>query len=91
VPAKILNVAGPEKLSVRQLAVEFGKVFGEEPVFINQEQETALLSDSSESRRLFGDPAVSLQQMIQVIAGWITEGGKLLNKPTHFQEREGKF
>ena len=91
VPAKILNVAGPEKLSVRQLAVEFGKVFGEEPVFINQEQETALLSDASESRRLFGDPAVSLQQMIQVIAGWITEGGKLLNKPTHFQEREGKF
>jgi nucleoside-diphosphate-sugar epimerase len=91
VPAKILNVAGPEKLSVRQLAVEFGKVFGEEPVFTNQEQETALLSDASESRRLFGDPAVSLQQMIQVIAGWITEGGKLLNKPTHFQEREGKF
>jgi nucleoside-diphosphate-sugar epimerase len=91
VPAKILNVAGLEKLSVRQLATEFGKVFGKEPVFINQEQETALLSDASESRRLFGDPTVSVQQMIQVIAGWITEGGKLLNKPTHFQEREGKF
>lgn len=91
VPAKILNVAGPEKLSVRQLALEFGKVFGQEPVFINQQQETALLSDASESRRLFGEPAVTLPQMIQVIAGWITEGGKLLNKPTHFQEREGKF
>jgi dTDP-4-dehydrorhamnose reductase len=91
VPAKILNVAGPEKLSVRQLAVEFGKVFDVDPVFINQEQETALLSDATEMRRLFGDPSVSLQQMIEVIAGWIAEGGKLLNKPTHFQEREGKF
>lgn len=91
VPAKILNVTGTEKLSVRQLAVEFGKVFGQEPVFTNQEQDTALLSDASEMRRLFGNPAVSLRQMIEVIAGWITEGGKLLNKPTHFQEREGKF
>ena len=91
VPAKILNVTGVEKLSVRQLAGEFGKIFGREPVFINNEQETALLSDASESRRLFGAPAVSIHQMIEVIAGWINEGGRLLNKPTHFQEREGKF
>ena len=91
VPAKILNVTGGEKLSVRQLAREFGKIFEREPIFIHQEQETALLSDASESRRLFGDPAVSVHQMIEVIAGWINEGGRLLNKPTHFQEREGKF
>ncbi|MGC3947120.1 MAG: NAD-dependent epimerase/dehydratase family protein [Chryseolinea sp.] len=90
-PAKILNVTGLEKLSVRQLATEFGRIFDKKPSFINQEQETALLSDASESRRLFGDPAVSIHQMIEVIAGWINEGGRLLNKPTHFQEREGKF
>jgi nucleoside-diphosphate-sugar epimerase len=87
----ILNVTGMEKLSVRQLASKFGKIFGREPIFINHEQETALLSDASESRRLFGDPAVSVHQMIEVIAGWVNEGGRLLNKPTHFQEREGKF
>jgi nucleoside-diphosphate-sugar epimerase len=88
---KILNVTGIEKLSVRQLASEFGKIFGREPNFINNEQETALLSDASESRRLFGNPPVSIDQMIEVIAGWVNEGGRLLNKPTHFQEREGKF
>lgn len=91
VPAKILNVTGVEKLSVRTLASEFGKLFDSEPIFINHEQETALLSDASELRRLFGDPAVSTRQMLEVIAGWIHEGGRLLNKPTHFQEREGKF
>ncbi|MEJ1238351.1 NAD-dependent epimerase/dehydratase family protein [Chryseolinea sp. T2] len=91
VPSKILNVTGTKKLSVRQLAAEFGKIFNREPVFINSEQETALLSDASESRRLFGEPPVSVHQMIEVIAGWINEGGRLLNKPTHFQEREGKF
>lgn len=91
VPAKILNVTGLERLSVRELAGAFGKAFGEQPVFINQEQDTALLSDASESRRLFGTPGVTVDQMIEVIAGWINEGGRLLNKPTHFQEREGKF
>lgn len=91
VPAKILNVTGLEKLSVRQLATAFGKLFDNEPIFKNEEQETALLSDASESRRLFGPPTVSVQQMTEVIAGWIREGGKMLNKPTHFQEREGKF
>jgi nucleoside-diphosphate-sugar epimerase len=91
VPAKILNVTGSEKLWVRQLADNFGKLFGKDPIFINEEQETALLSDASESKRLFGEPAVSVRQMIEVIAGWINEGGRLLNKPTHFQEREGKF
>ncbi len=91
VPAKILNVTGTEKLWVRQLADAFGKVFRKEPIFINEEQETALLSDASESKRLFGEPAVSVRQMIEVIAGWINEGGRILNKPTHFQEREGKF
>lgn len=91
VPARILNVTGLEKLSVRELATAFGKVFNRQPVFVNQEQDTALLSDASESRRLFGTPAVTVPQMIDVIAEWISEGGRLLNKPTHFQEREGKF
>ena len=91
VPAKILNVTGTEKLSVRQLAMEFGKIFHQDPIFINEEQPTALLSDASEARSLFGEPSVSVRQMIEVIAGWIHEGGRLLNKPTHFQEREGKF
>ena len=91
VPAKILNVTGLEKLSVRDLANAFGKIFGKEPIFKNEEQNTALLSDARESNRLFGSPAVTVNQMIEVISGWIMEGGKLLNKPTHFQEREGKF
>lgn len=91
VPPKVLNVTGTEKLSVRQLALEFGKIFHQDPVFINEEQPTALLSDASESRHLFGEPSASVPQMIEVIAGWINEGGRLLNKPTHFQEREGKF
>ncbi len=90
-PAKTLNVTGTETLSVRKLALEFGKLFNEQPVFVNEEQPTALLSNATECSRIFGYPKVSIDQMVGLIADWIKEGGKTLNKPTHFQEREGKF
>ena len=91
VPAKILNVTGTETLSVRWIAEEFGKLFQEKPKFINEEQNTALLSNAAEANRIFGKPPVSINQMIGLIAEWISSGGRTLNKPTHFQEREGKF
>jgi len=34
---------------------------------------------------------VTLDWMIEQIAGWIQSGGRSLGKPTHFQEREGEF
>jgi nucleoside-diphosphate-sugar epimerase len=90
-PSRILNVTGNEVLSVRKLAEEFGKIFGEKPIFINEEQHTALLSNASESVKIFGYPKVSSDQMIRLLADWINAGGRTLNKPTHFQEREGRF
>lgn len=91
VPPLIMNVTGPETASVRHIATAFGKLFGIEPVFKNVEENTALLSNASECYRLFGPQKVTLDQMIRVIAQWIDAGGKILGKPTHFQEREGKF
>ena len=91
VPAKILNVTGPETVSIKWLAGEFGKIFGKTPRFVGEAQPTALLSNSSRAHQLFGYPRVTLRQMITLIARWLELGGKTLNKPTHFQERTGKF
>jgi nucleoside-diphosphate-sugar epimerase len=91
VPAKLLNVTGPETVSIQWLAEQFGKLLGKTPVFINQVQPTALLSNASQAHRLFGYPRVSLQQMIELTVAWLTQGGKTINKPTHFQERNGQF
>jgi len=90
-PAKILNIAGPEILSVRSLAEQFGMLFNERPRFTDEEQGTALLSNAGESFRLFGKPNVRTSDMISLIAQWVNEGRKTSQKPTHFQEREGKF
>jgi len=91
VPAKILNVTGPEIVSVRWLAEQFGKMFGQTPAFINEEQPTALLSNAAESFRLFGYPKTPLKQIMELLVEWINQGGKTINKETHFQERTGKY
>jgi nucleoside-diphosphate-sugar epimerase len=91
VPAKILNVTGPETLSIRWLAEQFGVLMGKAPEFVNEPQSTALLSNASLAHQLFGYPRVTIRQMIALTASWVQQGGKTLNKPTHFQERAGKF
>jgi dTDP-4-dehydrorhamnose reductase len=91
-PPLVLNITGPETLSVRELAREFGRHFGIDPIFVSDaEGSSALLSDVSKACGLFGDPTVSPTEMIEWIADWIREGGVMLNKPTHFQTRDGKF
>jgi len=34
---------------------------------------------------------VSLKQVMELLVAWIKQGGKTINKPTHFQERSGKY
>lgn len=91
VPARVLNITGPETVSVKWAAKEFGKMFGKAPQFINEEQPTALLSNAAESFYLFGYPKVPLKRMMELLAGWISRGGRISDKPTHFQERKGQY
>jgi nucleoside-diphosphate-sugar epimerase len=90
-PAKILNVTGPETLSIKWLAEQFGLLFQKEARFIGEAQPTALLSNASEAHKIFGYPTVTLREMIDITAFWVTNGGPVFNKATHFQEREGNF
>ena len=90
-PPLVLNVTGPERLAVRWIAGRFGEIFGIEPGFEGTEAETALLSDSSLCCRLLGAPGVGAEEMINRTAEWIRSGGVTLNKPTHFEVRDGAF
>jgi nucleoside-diphosphate-sugar epimerase len=91
-PPFVLNITGPETLSVRDLATEFGRHFGIEPIFLpDDEGSSALLSNATKAHALFGYPTVTPTEMMEWIADWIRQGGVMLNKPTHFQTRDGKF
>jgi hypothetical protein len=90
-PPFVLNVTGPELLSVRQVATRMGELLHREPVFVGSEAPTALLSDAQCCHRIFGHPDVSAAELVDWTAGWVRDGGPLLGKPTKFQSRDGKF
>lgn len=90
-PPLLLNVTGPEIVSIRALAVRFGQLLGKEPIFSGVEQPDALLGDAGLAHKLFGYPRVPLGQVIAWVARWVQSGGPTLQKPTHFQTRDGKY
>ena len=90
-PPRVLNVTGPEVLSVRALCQEFGRLLGREPRFAGAESDTALLNNAQLSHRLFGYPRVPIQQVVAWTADWVRRGGASHGKPTRFEARDGKF
>jgi nucleoside-diphosphate-sugar epimerase len=90
-PPFVLNVAGPELLSVRCVAEQFGRLMGRPVTFQGMESPDALLNNGQEGHRLFGYPRVSAGQMIHWIADWVARGGEVWDKPTHFEVRDGQF
>jgi len=90
-PPFVLNLTGPETISIRAVAQRFGEIFGKPPILEGQEAPTALLSNAARCFRLFGYPSVTLDQMIEWSAHWIKLGGTNLGKPTHFETRDGRF
>jgi nucleoside-diphosphate-sugar epimerase len=90
-PPRVVNVAGPDRLSVRQAAEQFGRLLGKPVTFAGSEAPDALLSDGRRGHQWLGRPRVDPDQMIRWIADWQLRGGPTLGKPTHFQTRDGKF
>ncbi|MCG9129578.1 NAD(P)-dependent oxidoreductase [Candidatus Poribacteria bacterium] len=90
-PPLNLNVTGPETVSIRHLALQFGAIFNKTVDFEGEESETALLSNAGLCHRLFGYPRVSLGKMIEWVAEWVLSSGNTYGKPTNFGVRDGRF
>jgi len=90
-PPTVINVAGPDILRVRDVALRFGQLFHKPVHFASTEATDALLSNGARGFELLGRPQVKPDQMIRWIADWLRRGGRVLGKPTKFQVRDGKF
>ena len=90
-PPAILNITGPNTVLIRQLAKQIGRELNNKPKFVSQEAETALLSNASYCFSLFGYPKMSLDEMVSLIVQWVASGKKILDKPTKYDIRDGKF
>ena len=90
-PPAILNITGPETISVTATAEALGRLL-EKPVrYTGEAGPTAYLNNAARAQRLFGKPSVPLERVIEWTAEWIKHGGRSLGKPTHFEVSNGKY
>jgi nucleoside-diphosphate-sugar epimerase len=90
-PPFVFNLAGPEELSVRATCEELARLMGRTVTFTGREAADALLSNGTRGWTLFGRPRVDASRVIAWVADWVSRGGASLDKPTHFESRDGKF
>ncbi|MDB6028504.1 MAG: hypothetical protein JWM68_4727 [Verrucomicrobiales bacterium] len=90
-PPLFLNLTGPETLKVRHVCTELAEKMKRPVSFCGTENPSALLNNASQAFQLFGQPRLSAEQLITLVAEWIGRGGTTLGKPTHFESRDGKF
>jgi nucleoside-diphosphate-sugar epimerase len=90
-PTSPINVTGLETIEIRWLAGEFGKLLGKAPKLVGQEASTGWLNDSRRMVKEFGAPSVPLPRMIEWTADWLSRDMATLDKPTHYDVRDGKY
>lgn len=90
-PTTPINVTGPETISVRWLAHEFGQRFGRAPNLAGTEADAGWLNNAARMVAEFGSPRVPLPRMIDWTADWLMRGGASHGKPTHYEVRDGRF
>lgn len=90
-PPAILNITGPETLSVAGVAETLGRLMGRKVTYEGDPGPVAYLNNASRARGLFGCPHVPVEQVIRWTADWVMHGGRSLGKPTHFEVADGKY
>lgn len=87
----VINLTGPEMISVPRVAEFFSEAFGRPWTSVGEAGETTFLSDASKCHGLFGYPQVPIRTLIEWQAEWIAAELPMLDKPTKFAVRDGAF
>lgn len=90
-PPWIANLTGPELLSVRTVCERFAGRWKKPARFVGSESDSALLSNATVCQQSLGRQRILADELIDMVAVWIESGGRGLNKPTHFESRDGRF
>lgn len=90
-PPTVINLTGPERLSVRTVAERLGQLMNRPVRFVGTEADSALLNDARRGLERLGTLRISADDLVERVAAWVSKGGTSLGKPTHFESRDGAF
>jgi len=90
-PPSVWNLCAPEIYNVRSIAVELGDLMGIPPLFKGSEAGNALLGNSHRLFSALGASPTTIKTLLRWTAAWVKRGGRNLNRPTHFETRDGKY
>ncbi len=89
-PAPALNVTGPI-VAVRELAERIGRAAGLSPHFCDEPGDRALIANVDALSGVLPYEGLPLDTLCAHAVAWIRADGRLLNKPTKFEVRDGRF
>ena len=89
-PALALNVTGP-MVRVREVAECLGKHAGVAPRFEHDEGAESLVANVTQLEEQLPYTPLPLDTLCAWAVSWIRNDGRLLNKPTKFEVRDGQF
>ncbi len=90
-PPFILNVAGDEVFSAKDVCEKMAKQMSKKVTFTGEPSPDALINNGSKGHKLFSKPAVGVDKLTTWIADWVANEKESLGKATHFEVRDGKF
>jgi hypothetical protein len=85
------NLCLPEVFQVRQIATRLGELLERPVSFHGTEATTALLGKATRICAELGEPQIGIETMLRWTAHWVKNDGRNLNRPTHFEVRDGKY
>ncbi len=89
-PAVALNVTGP-MVAVREIAERVGAIASVTPVFQGEPGPDALVANVDALSRVLPHQSLPLETLCEWAVEWIRADGRLLNKPTKYEARDGQF
>jgi hypothetical protein len=85
-----LNVTGPV-VAVRDIAERIGAIAKVSPVYSGTPSDDALIANIDRLTAQLPYTALPLDTLCKWAVHWIRDGGRLLNKPTKFEVRDGRY
>lgn len=89
-PAAALNVTGPI-VAVREIAERVAKIAGVTARFEGEPGPDALVANVDALSRMLPHQSLPLDTLCEWAVEWIRADGRLLNKPTKYEARDGRF